>query len=217
LLKTLAFSSFLLTLFMFSQSPARADDVCATASNLVQNCGFETGNFSDWTVSGDTANAGVDKADAHTGSFGAFFAGLGSFNSGQAHFTILDQLLHTVPGRVYQLAYDTAHFTNTAATPDNVFTAAIHAVTIPGSMQTNVGNLTYHSSGPFVFTAASSLTDLQFSAEDANFFFSLDDVSVVAVPEPSTFAAIFAAGGLLFLFGCARRLWPDGTPAAVPE
>ena len=40
------------------------------ADNLVTNCGFETGDFSGWTQSGDTSSTFVD-GNPHSGSFAA--------------------------------------------------------------------------------------------------------------------------------------------------
>lgn len=58
-------------------------DVCDTPTNLVANCGFETGDLTSWTGT-PTSQAGnwygVDNFDAYTGNFGAYIAGFGSFS-----------------------------------------------------------------------------------------------------------------------------------------
>jgi hypothetical protein len=189
----------------FCALQAGAAEVCASPNNLVQNCGFETGDFSGWTVSGDTANAGVDSFDAHTGSFGAFLAGFGSFNAGDTNYTFVEQTLATTPGREYTLSYFTAHFTNANVTPDNVFAAGIDNLLIPSSLQVNVANVPYTGSAPYSFKAGSSSTLLSFLAEDANFDFSLDDVSVVASPEPASFWLVAPVLGVLALFWRGKR------------
>jgi len=38
--------------------------------NLVHNCGFETGDFTSWTRSGDPTYTSVDMPSAHSGNFG---------------------------------------------------------------------------------------------------------------------------------------------------
>ncbi len=176
---------------------AAAAVACPATNNLVQNCGFETGDFTGWSISGDTANMGVDSFDAYTGSYGAYLAGLGSFNSGAQNFSVLGQLFPTTPGRSYVLNYYVAHFTNATVTPDNVFAAAIDSAVIFSSLQTDVGYESYAPAIPYPFVASSSTTQVSFLAEDANFDFSLDDVSVVSTPEPSSFLLVLPALGLL--------------------
>jgi hypothetical protein len=54
-------------------SPAFAADVCQTPANLVVNCGFETGDFTGWTQSGNTGFTGVSTGIyAYSGNYGAF-------------------------------------------------------------------------------------------------------------------------------------------------
>lgn len=190
---------FSVTLFaLCSAPPVRAAAECAALNNLVQNCGFETGDFSSWILAGDIAHAGVDHADAHSGAFGAYLGGLGSFDSGQTNFTFLSQVLNTQPGVTYQLSYYTAHFTNAVVKPDNIFAASLSGVEIPASRQENVAQANFSEAGPFKFVAKAPTTTLSFLAEDANFYFSLDDVSVTstATPEPATWLLIVITLGL---------------------
>ena len=66
---------------LWSTSPAVAGpSLCnAIATNLVSNCGFETGDFTSWTIGGNTLNPGgayygLDSFDANSGNFGAFMS-----------------------------------------------------------------------------------------------------------------------------------------------
>jgi PEP-CTERM motif len=60
-------------------TPVLAQDACqSVAGNLIVNCGFETGNFSGWTLSANTGFTGVSSAYAFSGSYGAFLGPVGS-------------------------------------------------------------------------------------------------------------------------------------------
>ena len=201
MIRSLLFTCFLAGALL-SGPQAKADDVCASATNLVQNCGFETGNFSGWTVSGDTANAGVDTQDAYTGRFGAYLAGFGSFNSGDTNFTDVGQTLDTTPGTAYTLRFNWAHFANTDVIPDNYFSAYIDGNRVFQTTQIFIANQNYTYALPYRFVATSAATSLDFLAEDANFFFSLDDVSVTATPEP---ASLWLVAPILLGFYLIRR------------
>jgi hypothetical protein len=53
-------------LSLASQAPA------IPITNIVNNGGFETGDFDGWTQGGNTDFTGVDMSSAHSGNFGAF-------------------------------------------------------------------------------------------------------------------------------------------------
>jgi PEP-CTERM motif len=60
-------------------TPLLAQDVCQSPGNLVANCGFETGDFTGWTQSGNLGFTGVTGgAYAFSGSFGAYLGPVGS-------------------------------------------------------------------------------------------------------------------------------------------
>lgn len=58
-------------------APAFGSDIClSVANNVVQNCGFETGDFTGWTQSGDTSNNFITIYSPWVSS-GTFAAALG--------------------------------------------------------------------------------------------------------------------------------------------
>jgi PEP-CTERM motif-containing protein len=167
---------------------ARAQD------NLVGNPGFETGTFSSWTQFGGTNFTAVDSGFAgvspHSGNF-------------QAHFG------PTTPGGIMQTltapagAY-LADFWLAAAGggPNDSFSASLGGVTFfstPG-----IGAFPYmHITGVAIATGANPV--LQFTTLNVPSYWFLDDINVVAVPEPGTLGLI-GLGALGLLATLRKRL-----------
>lgn len=175
--------------------------VFASAGNLVQNGGFETGDFSGWTLSGDTSLVGVCSTSTCPGNFppeqgmyAAYFGPVGDTAS-------ISQELNTNPGQQYTLTFFLA---NPVGGTPNYFSV------IFGNAQfsiTNFGVPFGWQEFELTMTASSAQTLLKFTFRNDPAYWFLDNVQVNAggqtTPEPGTLA-LFGTG-VLGLAGFARR------------
>ena len=186
----------------------------ATAGNLVQNCGFESGDFSSWALSGadvpgDLNNLyGVefgtdpDGNDPHGGSYQAWF---GDF---VANPLTLAQTLATKAGDQYLVSF---YLAQDGSPPDKGYSAPHLQTSFGGTSLNNVTAVPMQAYTEYAFlvyaTSASSLLSLTLGNDTG--YFLLDDVSVVdqtpgvAVPEPNSLALVGV--GLLAFFTMRSR------------
>jgi autotransporter-associated beta strand protein len=84
---------------VFLAHPAKA--------NLITNGGFETGDFTGWTQSGNTGHTGVDSTffhiPPHSGAHHAYFGPVGDHG-------FITQILATTPGRSYTINFWLANY-----------------------------------------------------------------------------------------------------------
>ena len=146
------------------------------APNVVNNGGFETGDFTGWTQFGNTTFSGVDGSNPQSGSFAAFFGPVGSTGG-------IFQTLATTPGAttIPSLRADERSRRGGNAAPNsfsfnwNGGAAEFSLTNAPASGYTNYS---------FLLPATGAATDLRFTFQHDPAFWDLDNVS--AVPEPGS-------------------------------
>jgi PEP-CTERM motif len=148
--------------------------------NLVTNGSFETGDFSGWTLSGNTGFTGVEcpgapNAGPGDGNCDAFLGPVGSDGR-------LSQVLNTVIGRTYAINFD---FQPDGGTPSD-FSATFGGATL--FSRTNPAASPYQVLG-FLAVATTATTTLAFNFRDDPGFLKLDSAAVT-VPEPATIALL---------------------------
>ncbi len=146
-------------------------------SGVVLNGGFETGDFTGWTLGGlDTNDMFVDtgsQSGIHPQS-GSYLAALGSSGS----LGYLSQTLATTPGTAYSLSF---WLDSPDGSMPNEFLVSWNGVTLWN--RTNLPAMTGWTNLQFAVTATGTSTVLQFGSRDDSSFLGLDDISVLP-PQP---------------------------------
>jgi len=175
--------------------------------SIVQNGGFETGDFTGWTLVGKTVvnsfpvgtvvydaveSSASDYDVAHSGNYGAFL--------GDDALATLSQSLPTAASQYYLLSFWL----------DNPATGAIQqfGVSWNGASLFNVLNPSSFgwTNFQFIVTGTGANTVLQFEAENDPSYFGLDDISVTPLPTEEIQTATMTATGFSLSWMTANGL-----------
>lgn len=179
----------------------------ASASQLITNGGFETGDFTGWTVFADSTFVSPSGYITYAPHSGNYFAALGT-TGGDG---VLSQTVADTTGQSYDLTYFLA---SNGASPSD-FSVAWDGTTLPGSALTDPNSSGSYVEYSFLLTGTGSDT-LAISERDDPGYMALDDVSLTgasATPLPAALP-LFATGlGALGLFGWRRKRKAIGSAA----
>ncbi len=202
-LQSLGSAAIAFTLANGSASLAHADVCGSITGNAIQNCGFESGDFTGWTLSGNLQGGappnnyyGVDSAFPNSGRYEGYFGvqgGGGSAIGSLGPFLALSQTLNLKPAQNYSLGFYldqnapsripgyVNHFDFSFGGPE-IFSET-NAPNSGGAYKNYTFTLAT-SSDP----AAAANTQLLFHFQNDSDYFYLDDVYLTAagsVPEPA--------------------------------
>ena len=184
-LRALAVFGIWTLLFSLCPTVSQADvpSICdGMAGNLINNCGFETGSLSDWTVTPASSGSNLIVTNTPSGvNSGQDAAGFGA-TAHQNDF--IEQSFATIPGDIYEVRF----YVDASQGVNGIFFLNWNGRRI----FTQNGGLPGGYMGYYGFQEPTSATSMiEFGGNTTSGFYYLDDVSVVrigtpVVPEPGT-------------------------------
>lgn len=223
-----SFTLFLFALGLWGVGQAHAASVCdSTSGNVVTNCGFESGSFSGWSVTGNLQGGiggnyvGVDNGNPNSGTYEAYFGAQSAYyqsndQTGAVYGppTTLSQTVAAQGGQYYEVSFYLDNNGCSVSDGDcpgyhNYFDASFDGVPL-----TTQFDQTYSGSyDEYVFVVPttaggynSNLLKFDFTNDDDYFYF--DDVSVNslgATPEPASLLLVAPVLGGLWMARKRRK------------
>jgi len=207
-MRTISGLLFVALCLYVSMPESRADTCGTTPGNVVLNCSFGTGDFTDWTVTGNDTPSEYDNlygVELGQDPFDGIFPAGGSayqawFGDLDANATTISQTFNTTIGATYDISWFLAQDTKPDKTTDggaysNEFKASFGSAVLVNLTGMPVQGYTEYS---YVVTATATTSALSFTLGNGLGEFLLDDV--VVTPEPSSWVLmIVVAAGCVFL------------------
>lgn len=170
---------------------------CETVpGNLIKNCGFETGDFTNWTAvpAASGSDFGVSPF-SNTGTYSAFFGATDS------QWDEIYQVFTTITGHTYVIDFAV---NNDGLAPNSAVTGWFDGAFnyLGGGADLPAYNW---AQAEYFFTATTTSSGLVFLAYNSFGFVNIDDVVVrdVDAPEPLTLSLV--AGGIAGIGATRRR------------
>lgn len=168
---------------------------CPLCGNLVQNGGFETGDFTAWTLAGDLAFVGVCDVSSCPGNFAPYQGQFSAYFGPVGDTATITQNIPTTALTMYTLTFFLA---NPVGGTPNYFEVdfGVGATAVVFNLTNSVAfGWTQYS---LVYTASGPSTPLEFTFRNDPAYWFLDDVEITptlqpgpgSTPEPGTLALL---------------------------
>ena len=179
--------------------PAVAEAQCAFAGNLVANCGFESGDFTGWTMGTPFITSNWNKVSYSVNSDVAHSGAETWWGGYVGQPTFLSQTLSTVPGASYNFGF---WFKSFGGVQPRALVAQWDGTDLVNVTGMPEADWSYYA---FDVVAATSSTTFAIGTQQDYGYNGIDDVVVTGVATPEPAELVYMVTGLIGVGGIVRR------------